>query len=280
MKKVLMFGILLSLFLVSSLVLSLEDNSTEDAGLVSEETNSSPGDLDEEITIAEEQEYRDRIAQELRERQELREQIRENISQEVGQLEELRKQLREQYVQNVQERVELRQEIKEDIKELLEARQEIRLENKELILRKINDEIMELESNLSRVRTRLELNNEGNISELKARLSNGRNALVKVMPETASERALERLRLKNCNETRNCTIELKEVGKGNETRLAYEAVAEKRFRVFGIFKNKERIMTQIDAETGEVISTKRPWWSWLASEEKEALPIEEESSEE
>jgi len=108
-----------------------------------------------------------------------------------------------------------------------------------------------------------------NRTKLKIALSNGRNAEVKIMPNVASETALTRLRLKNCNESNNCSIELKEVGQGNQTRAAYEIKAEKTFRLFGIFKNREQIQTQIDAETGEEIQSKRPWWAWLASEDEE-----------
>jgi len=108
-----------------------------------------------------------------------------------------------------------------------------------------------------------------NRTRLKAILSNGRNAEVKIMPDVASVKALARLRLKVCNESGNCSIELKEVGQGNQTRLAYEARARKTFRIFGFIKNRAEVRTQIDAETGDVIETKRPWWAWLASEREE-----------
>ena len=91
---------------------------------------------------------------------------------------------------------------------------------------------------------------------------------IKVMPETASARALEVLGAK-CAE-RNCTIELKEVGKGNETKIAYEVKTEKEVKVLGFIKTKMQVEAQVDAETGEVIQTKRPWWSFLAKEEDEA----------
>ena len=109
-----------------------------------------------------------------------------------------------------------------------------------------------------------------NRTKLKAELSNGRNALIKIMPEIASEQALKRLRLKNCNGTRDCSIELKEVGEDNQTRAVYEARAKKTFKIFGLFRNSEEVLTRIDAETGEEIETRRPWWAWLASEEDEA----------
>jgi len=108
-----------------------------------------------------------------------------------------------------------------------------------------------------------------NRTKLKITLSNGRNAEIKIMPDVASETALARLRLKNCDETKNCTIELKEVGQGNQTRAAYEVKARKTFKIFGLFKNQEQVQTQIDAETGEEIASKRPWWAWLASESEE-----------
>jgi len=101
---------------------------------------------------------------------------------------------------------------------------------------------------------------------LKAQLSNGRNAEIKVMPDTASEKAIERLQLKGCTEEGGCSIELKEVGKGDAVRAAYEVQAQKESRVLGIFKAQMQVKAQIDAETGEVISAKKPWWAFLASE--------------
>ena len=100
---------------------------------------------------------------------------------------------------------------------------------------------------------------------IRATLSNGKNADIKIMPDKASEVALNRLRLRVCNETTNCSIELKEVGEGNQTRLAYNVDANATAKVFGIFKAKANVATQVDAETGDVISTKRPWWSFMAS---------------
>jgi len=101
---------------------------------------------------------------------------------------------------------------------------------------------------------------------LHTNLSNGKGAEIKIMPSTASERALERLRLKVCSPDNNCTIQLKEVGVGNQTRAAYEVQAEKEARVLGLFKTKMRVQAQVDAESGEVIKSKKPWWAFLASE--------------
>jgi hypothetical protein len=106
-----------------------------------------------------------------------------------------------------------------------------------------------------------------NRTKLNAQLSNGRNAEIKIMPDTASETAIARLRLKNCNETNNCTIQLKEVGQGNQTKLAYEVKAQKKARILGLFQARMEVQAQINAENGETIQTKKPWWAFLASEE-------------
>jgi len=117
------------------------------------------------------------------------------------------------------------------------------------------------------VRFNLEQSGEGNKTKFHAKLSNGRNAEIKVMPNTASERALERLRLKNC--AGNCTIELKEVGKGNQTKAAYSVKTERQSRFLGLFKTRMNVEAEVDAESGEVIRVNKPWWAFLASEPDE-----------
>lgn len=89
-------------------------------------------------------------------------------------------------------------------------------------------------------------------------LSNGRKAEIKVMPETASAKAIERLG------ELNFTVELKEVGKGNETKVVYELTGNKEGKFLGIFKIMVKVQTQVDAETGDVKVIK-PWWAFLAS---------------
>lgn len=109
-----------------------------------------------------------------------------------------------------------------------------------------------------------------NETKLYVELSNGKNAEIKVMPDTASEKALERLKLKTCSEENNCNIELKEVGKSNEDKqLAYEMQIERHSRVLGIFKSKMQVQVQVNAENGELIRVKKPWWAFLASEPAE-----------
>lgn len=102
-----------------------------------------------------------------------------------------------------------------------------------------------------------------NRTKLQVMLSNGMNAEVKVMPDTASETALARLGAK-CEG--NCTIELKEVGTGNQVKAAYEIKTQKQAKVLGLFQAKMQVQAQVDAENGEVIQTKKPWWAFLATE--------------
>jgi hypothetical protein len=110
---------------------------------------------------------------------------------------------------------------------------------------------------------------ENGKTRMNVQLSNGRNAEIKVMPDIASERALQRLRLKNCNESNNCSIELKQVGQGEQARLAYEVQAERHSRILGLFAAKMQVRAQVDAETGETIGVGKPWWAFLATEPEE-----------
>lgn len=103
-------------------------------------------------------------------------------------------------------------------------------------------------------------------TKLKTTLSNGKNTEIKIMPDTASETALARLRIKVCSEENNCQIELKEVGQDEQTKVAYEMKAKKQARFLWMFKTQMQVQTQVDAENGEVIQTKKPWWAFLAKE--------------
>ena len=105
---------------------------------------------------------------------------------------------------------------------------------------------------------------------LRVYLSNGRYAAVKVLPATASANAQAVMKAK-CEE-RNCTVELKETIVNGEAKAAYEVKAEKKAKVLGIFNAKMNVEADVDAETGEIIKVRRPWWSFLATE------VDEESS--
>jgi len=108
-----------------------------------------------------------------------------------------------------------------------------------------------------------------NKTRLETKLSNGRNAEIKIMPNTASETALQRLRLKNCVEEEGCNIELKEVGQGQQAKLAYEMKTQRQSKVLGLFRARMQVQAQVDAESGEIVRVKKPWWAFLASEPAE-----------
>ena len=90
-------------------------------------------------------------------------------------------------------------------------------------------------------------------------LSNGRMAEIKIIPEVASEKAITVLG------DLDFTIELKEVGKGDNAKAVYEVKGEKQGRFLGIFKIRGEVSAIIDAETGRVIDINKPWWAFLAS---------------
>lgn len=121
------------------------------------------------------------------------------------------------------------------------------------------------------VRTKMNITKEvaENKTKLKVNMSNGKGAEIKVMPDTASEIALERLRLKVCSPENNCSIQLKEVGKGENSKVAYELQIERHAKLLGLFAAKMQVKTQVDAETGDVIKVMKPWWAFLAAEPQE-----------
>ncbi len=106
-----------------------------------------------------------------------------------------------------------------------------------------------------------------NETKIYAKLSNGRNAEIKIMPDMASRAALQRLNLRNC--TDDCNIELKEANLGNQVRAVYEVRAQRNSKVFGIFSARMQVQAQVDAETGEIIQVNKPWWAFLAVEPEE-----------
>jgi uncharacterized membrane protein YkoI len=105
-----------------------------------------------------------------------------------------------------------------------------------------------------------------NQTRIYAQNSNGENFEIMIFPDTASEIARERLRLRVCSEENNCTLELKEVGQGNQTRFAYEVSVREKVRLLGFIRTNMEMESQINAETGEVMSIRKPWWAFLAVE--------------
>jgi len=126
------------------------------------------------------------------------------------------------------------------------------------------------------VETELEIEDEfeGNESDVNAILSNGRRAAIKIMPDTASEIAIERLR--SLNFTR---IELKEIRHDGKLKAVYKVETNKNGRFLGIFKLKLKIEGNVDSETGEVLNIRKPWWAFLVSGEDSDQTDETETNE-
>ena len=98
---------------------------------------------------------------------------------------------------------------------------------------------------------------------LRVHLSNGKYALIKVIPAEASVKAQAVLNAK-CDE-RNCTVELKESNVNGEPKAVYDVKIVKKVKLLGVFNVHQNVQADVDAETGEVV-TKRPWWSFLAKD--------------
>lgn len=144
----------------------------------------------------------------------------------------------------------------------------ITVDGKDVTIKDLNDKQRQIITEEINAKTGLDLSAEDveDKTVLRAQLSNGRWALVKYMPDKASEKALARLGTK-CEET-GCTLELKETGKGNSTKLVYSLGTEKNVKLLGIFKKKMLVSVEVDAESGEVSGVQKPRWAFLAIETK------------
>lgn len=137
-----------------------------------------------------------------------------------------------------------------------------------LAVKQIVAGMLEIREGNSVAKTKLNITKvENNESKVEVDLGNGKRTELKIMPSTASETALAKLRIKVCNETNNCTIELKEVpvGNGNKT-IEYNVQIERHARILGIFQAKMKASEEVDAETGEVIAEHKPWWAFIATQ--------------
>lgn len=170
----------------------------------------------------------------------------------------------------IQEQIQVQEQVQEQVKTRtkLNAGTYTTENGKQLqVEEKANNQI-QLRSGMAQAQTSMEMvqeqTQEG--TKLQVKLSNGKNAEVKIMPDTASEKALEQLKIKVCSEENDCQIELKEVGSKENIRAAYEVQLQKQAKLLGLFRTKMQVQAQVDAENGEVIQVKKPWWAFLASE--------------
>ena len=139
---------------------------------------------------------------------------------------------------------------------------EIRIKDgQEITKQKIKIKDVEADSELE-----LREETKNNITKIKVKLKNGTEEDLKVMPDVASERAIEVLRSKNF------TIVLKEVGAPNKTKLVFSAESPRQGKVVGLFRAKFNLEARIDSQTGEVVEFKKPWWYFLITGEEPSPP--------
>ncbi len=81
-----------------------------------------------------------------------------------------------------------------------------------------------------------------------------KEGVIKIMPETASDNAIEVLKAEFE------TVELIEPTQIGEN-YRYRVTAKRQAKFLGLFDVELDVEAEVDAETGEVIKTKQPWWA-------------------
>lgn len=136
-------------------------------------------------------------------------------------------------------------------------------DNERDITIKLNKEKTEIETkgSLAKITNEFNINN----SKLYVKTSKGKEIEIKIMPDTISQIVTQKLNLESCSIENNCLIEIKETEIQNSLKdnLIYELSAEKEVKILGIFRKKIKLKTEVSVETGEIISIKKPWWSFL-----------------
>ena len=51
----------------------------------------------------------------------------------------------------------------------------------------------------------------------------------------------------------------------NNNRIAYRFQVNQEGKIFGLFKKQIQVRTDVDVETGEILSMKKPWYNWMMS---------------
>jgi hypothetical protein len=117
-------------------------------------------------------------------------------------------------------------------------------------------------------RTELEISEnesaDGNVI-VKVKTKDGKEKVIKVLPDRASEIAKARLKAKFGNES----LEIREIKHKNLPRVVYHLEGNSSGKFLGIVKTHMNVKTDIDAETGEVVVVKRPWWAFMVRTESE-----------
>lgn len=87
---------------------------------------------------------------------------------------------------------------------------------------------------------------------------------VKILPSQASKRAQEVLAKKfGSIQLKDANFELKD----ENNKAVYKLEQDENLKVFGLFNTNGRYAITIDAESGDVIKTKKPWFDFISSKE-------------
>lgn len=274
MKRELMLVLLLSFItfgiaLNSFIVLAQEDGSNDNSGSSSDSDSGTGLDSDDEDGDSDDDKDSRLSSNSGPGNKEIREKIEKEIRLEDGSRVKVKREVRIK-----DGKLEVRIEKKITDANGIETKVELRVERegnetKKLVIKRENS-TKELE-----VETELEIDDDVNDSDsdLEVTDSRGEKTRIRVLPDTASEVALERL------EARNLTkIELKEVLHKNIPRIVYEIETNKNGKFLGVFKLKIKADAQIDPETGEILGVNVPWWAFLVSEEDSSTEQADETA--
>jgi len=136
---------------------------------------------------------------------------------------------------------------------------------KAITVREIVKNRIEIKTNSVSAETNLSVNVETDSAgktKLKIMLKNGQERELMMMPDVASEIALEVLRVKVCSINNNCTLELKSVGRESDEKLQYEMKLERDSKVLGVFQKKMKVIVDVDTQSRKS-KVLRPWWSFM-----------------
>jgi hypothetical protein len=90
--------------------------------------------------------------------------------------------------------------------------------------------------------------------------SAGNKHQIKITPQELRALIRNRLRIHNDSELK---IQLRERTHNNVPRIVYNIETNENGKFLGIFKMASKATTEVDADTGEVLEVKRPWWVFL-----------------
>ncbi len=119
-----------------------------------------------------------------------------------------------------------------------------------------NETEVEIEGELE-----IEVEEENGETKIKVKLSNEERRELRISAKEARKTAREQFKAGEITK-----MELKEKIHQNIPRVIYHIEGNKPGRFLGIFKFAMRVTTEVDAETGEVIKTSKPWWAFLVAE--------------